>query len=65
VRRTAHASLVVFTHPLHDPASLADYIANHRDTDYGTTDIESIELIRYVRTMTDVQLVRLDMVALR
>lgn len=57
VRQTSHANLAVFTHPLAYPETLAEYIKRHRDTDYGTMTITSIDLVRYKRTETDVKLV--------
>lgn len=57
VRQTSHASLAVFTHPLVDSEKLTDYVANNRDTDYGTCEISQIDLVRYRRAETSVSLV--------
>ena len=64
VRETAHASLVVFTHPLEDPRSLVDFIEDNRETQFGYVNIDQIDVVRYMRTDTDVELVTLGTVFL-
>lgn len=57
VRQTSHASLAVFTQPLENTQGLIDFIINNRDTDFGTCEIDTIELVRYRRTEDSVGLV--------
>lgn len=57
VRQTSHASLLVVTHPLANSEGLADYVQSNRDTDYGTCEINEIDLVRYRRAETSVSLV--------
>lgn len=57
VRQTSHASLVVFTHPLKNPQGLVEYIERNRETNFGSCEIDTIELVRYRRTEDAVRLV--------
>ncbi len=56
IRQTAHASLAVFTKPLENPHGLVDFIAQNRETDFGTCTLDTIELVRYRRTESAVGL---------
>jgi hypothetical protein len=57
MRQTSHASLAVFTHPLASAEKLADHIRDNRNTDYGTCEIDGIDLVRCRRTESNVTLV--------
>ena len=49
-RQIAHASLIVFTSPLQQPAELAAFIEQNRATHFGTTTITTLDLVRYERS---------------
>jgi len=57
VRQTSHASLIVITHPLANPLGLVEYVEKNRETDYGTSEATSIDLVRYRRGDASVSLV--------
>jgi 2'-5' RNA ligase len=57
VRQTSHASLIVFTHALAHAEKLADHVRDNRNTDYGTCEVNEIDLVRYSRTESSVTLV--------
>jgi len=57
IRQTSHASLTVFTRALADAEKLADHVRDNRNTDYGTCEVDTIDLVRYRRTESDVALV--------
>jgi hypothetical protein len=59
IRKTAHLSLVVFTNPLIATPGLVEFVEQHRTTDYGISDTSQVELVRYQRTETHVELVTL------
>lgn len=56
IRQTAHASLCVFTNALLNSEGLTEYIEKNRETDYGTSEIKRIDVVKYKRTATDVGL---------
>ena len=56
-RITSHSSLSVFTHSLSNPVGLVDYIEKNRTYDFGQCGVDALELVSYIRTMTDVEVV--------
>lgn len=59
LRRTAHASLAVFTGAVRNPVALVSLIEQNRETFFGEIAVSSIELVRYERTQHDVTCISL------
>ncbi|GLV55514.1 hypothetical protein KDH_23580 [Dictyobacter sp. S3.2.2.5] len=50
IRDLAHASLIVFSGPLLDPAGCVSFVEGQRQSDFGTATIDRLELVQYQRT---------------
>lgn len=63
-RETAHATLLMVTRRLPDPAAFAAYVDERRRVPFGTCTFDAVDLVRYRRAATNVALVDLDTIPL-
>ena len=56
LRRTVHATLAMYGSTVARPAALSAFIERHRDTDFGEHSFETLSLVGYGRTVSDVRL---------
>jgi hypothetical protein len=59
LRKTAHSSLIVLTEMIQAPSKLLFYISDNRKKQYGYSRASKIELVRYIRTKSNVSIIPL------
>ncbi len=64
VRRTTHASVMVFGGPLAQAGAVAGWLAQRRTLPLGPAQLSTLNLVKYRRTASSVELVVLDEVDL-